>query len=316
MLKSILRIGTLLEFMLATVLAAWLLQLGVALWIALAVAALLPLMVHAIPLGIEFVTGALIDRRPVSRLGLRDAIRVWWQETWRSFTVFNIDQAWRADFPERPLVRDPHRPAVLFVHGYMCNRATWRRWLFGGLPERWNIATVNLEPVYGPVERYAEVLHGAIEKLRAASGTERVTLVGHSMGGLAARAYLRAHGQHAVARVVTIDTPHHGTLFARYAKGHNARQMRSASDYVRGLAQSDEPVEFVCFASHHDNLIVPREGQVIYGSEAVWFEKIGHLAMTASDEVLAKLIEVVERPLPASHAPGAETSRTSTASRF
>lgn len=312
MLTTILRIGTLLEFTFAAVLAIWLLQLGFAVWIALAVAALLPLMVHAIPLGIEFVTGALIDRRPVARLGVRDAIRVWWQETWRSFTVFNIDQAWRADFPERPLVRDPHRPAVLLVHGYMCNRATWRPWLFGGLPDRWNIATVNLEPVYGPVERYAEVVHGAIEKLRAASGAERVTIVAHSMGGLAARAYLRAHGPHAVGRVITIDAPHHGTLFARLAKGDNARQMRSASDYVRSLAESAEPVEFVCFASQHDNLIVPRKGQVIAGVEAIWFEKIGHLAMTASDEVLAKVIEVVERPLPAAHERDARTTSIAT----
>jgi predicted alpha/beta hydrolase family esterase len=298
MLQRILRFGTLLELAFATVLAVWLLQLGFAAWIALAVAVLLPLMVHGIPLGIEFVTGALIDRRPVARIGVLDGVRVWWQETWRSFTAFNIDQAWRANFPERPLMRDPHRPAVLLVHGYMCNRATWRPWLFGALPERWNIATVNLEPVYCPVERYAEVLHEAIEKLRAASGAQRVTLVCHSMGGLAARAYLRAHGPHAVGRVVTIDTPHHGTVFARFASGHNARQMRSASDYVRSLAESAEPVEFVCFASQHDNLIVPREAQVLAGAEAVWFEKTGHLAMTASDEVLEKLIEVVDRPLP------------------
>ncbi len=50
--------------------------------------------------------------------------------------------------------------------------------------------------------------------------------------------------------------------------------------------QDDEPVEFVCFASQHDNLIVPRDNQVLAGAEAVWFEKTGHLAMTASDEVL------------------------------
>jgi hypothetical protein len=102
---------------------------------------------------------------------------------------------------------------------------------------------------------------------------------------------------------VTIDTPHHGTLFARLGSGHNARQMRKASDYVRALAEAEEPVEFVCFASQHDNLIVPRQAQVIAGAEAIWFEKTGHLAMTASDEVLAKLIEVVERPLPTAVAP-------------
>ena len=90
---------------------------------------LLPLAVQGVPLAIEFVTGALIDRRPVARIGFLELVAVWWGETWRSFKVFNIDQAWRADFPERPLVRDPSRPTVLLIHGYMCNRATWRHWL-------------------------------------------------------------------------------------------------------------------------------------------------------------------------------------------
>ena len=108
---------------------------------------------------------------------------------------------------------------------------------------------------------------------------------------------LRAKGHDAVARVITICTPHHGTVFARFAHGENTRQMRRACDYVRRLAESDEPVEFICFASQHDNLVVPRDSQVLACAEAVWFEKIGHLAMSASDEVLAKLVEVVERPL-------------------
>jgi triacylglycerol esterase/lipase EstA (alpha/beta hydrolase family) len=148
-----------------------------------------------------------------------------------------------------------------------------------------------------PVEQYAAELDRAVEKLRADSGAEQITLVCHSMGGLAARAFLRDKGHDAVARVITICTPHHGTVFARFAHGKNSRQMQRASGYLRGLAEIDEPVDFICFASRHDNLIVPRDSQVLACAEAVWFEKVGHLAMSASDEVLAKLIEVVKRPL-------------------
>jgi hypothetical protein len=298
MLARYLRVGAAIQVLAAVVIARALMLLGVAPWLAVALAALLPFAVQGVPLAIEFAVGALIDRRPVARLGFAQLVAVWWGETWRSFTVFNIDQSWRARFPERPLVADPRRPAVLLVHGYMCNRATWRRWLFGGIPAGWNVATVNLEPVFASVEQYAEGIHTAVERLRAATGTERVTLVCHSMGGLAARTYLRRHGHHAVQRVVTIDTPHHGTVFATLGHGPNARQMRNACEFVRGLARDDEPVDFVCFASHHDNLIVPRDNQVLGCAEAVWFERIGHLAMTASDEVLRRLIEVVERPEP------------------
>jgi len=298
MLARYLKVAGLFQLLAAIVLGTVLTFAGLGLWLAVAIAALLPLAVHGVPLAIEFVTGALIDRRPVARLGIAAFIAVWWGETWRSFTVFNIDQAWGSRFPEPPLTRDPTRPAVLLVHGYMCNRGTWRHWLHHGLPTRWNVATVNLEPVFGPVQGYAQTIHAAVERLRAATGAERVTLVCHSMGGLAARAYLRSHGHRAVKRVVTIDTPHHGTVFARLGRGRNARQMRNASEFVRQLAGEDEPLEFVCFASQHDNLIVPRSSQVLASAQAVWFERTGHLAMTASDAVLAKLIEVVERPQP------------------
>jgi hypothetical protein len=84
-------------------------------------------------------------------------------------------------------------------------------------------------------------------------------------------------------------------MFARLGHGENTRQMRLACDYVRKLAESDEPIEFICFASQHDNLVIPRDGQILACAEAVWFERIGHLAMTDNDQVLRKLIEVVER---------------------
>lgn len=295
MLARMLRVGSSLEYVAALLLAVAMMVVGVPFWLALPLAALLPLAVHGVPLAIEFAVGALMDRRPVARLGLPALAAVWWRETWRSFVVFNIDQPWRAAFPERSLQHDPQRPAVLLVHGYMCNRATWRPWLMGGLPDHWNVATVNLEPVFAPISRYAEVIDAAVERLRAASGAERITIVCHSMGGLAVRAYLRSHGHHATKRVITIDTPHRGTLFAHLGRGHNARQMRRASEFVRELERDPEPLEFVCIASQHDNLIVPRNNQLLPGVEAVWFERIGHLSMTDDPAVLRKVVEIVER---------------------
>ena len=149
MLGRILRISSLLTLALATVLVVWFIDLGLSPWIAIAIGLLLPFAIHALPLGVEFIIGALIDRRPITRLNLVDALRVWLVESWRSFVVFNIDQPWRANFAERPLVNDAARPAVLLIHGYMCNRASWRHWVLDGLPSDWNVATINLEPVYG-----------------------------------------------------------------------------------------------------------------------------------------------------------------------
>ena len=123
MLARILRIGAALEVLAALALIALLVRVGLPSWLAVALGLLLPLALHGVLLAIEFVTGALVDRRPVARLSPWALARVWLGETWRSFKVFNVDQPWRAGFPEPAIVRDAGRHAVLFVHGYLCNRA-------------------------------------------------------------------------------------------------------------------------------------------------------------------------------------------------
>jgi pimeloyl-ACP methyl ester carboxylesterase len=45
------------------------------------------------------------------------------------------------------------------------------------------------------------------------TGAERVDIVGHSLGGVLARAWMREdHAGHLVRRLVTIDSPHHGIV--------------------------------------------------------------------------------------------------------
>ncbi len=57
-----------------------------------------------------------------------------------------------------------------------------------------------------------------VRRVRAATGATKVVLVGHSMGGLAARAYVQSLGTNRyagdVARLVTVGTPHLGSELA------------------------------------------------------------------------------------------------------
>jgi triacylglycerol lipase len=281
--------------------AAWLLHLaGLAWWLAIPLALLLPFLFTAVVLGIEFLTGAAIDRRPGQRLALTTALRLWWLEACTSFRMFTWNQPFASTFAEQPLVRDPQRPAVLLVHGYMCNRAVWYPLLASGRLRECNVATVNLEPVFSPIDSYGEVIARAIDALREATGATRVTLVCHSMGGLAARAYLHAHGDDAVERVITVATPHNGTIFGAFGSGHNARQMRPGTTYLRDLTGAEPPeraARFVCIASRDDNLIVPRSSCLLPGARHILLDGIGHLALLVDPrlwDVLRELI-VTER---------------------
>lgn len=298
-LATFLRIGLVLQIVAGTLAGAWLLPADLR-WLAPVCGLLVPLVGTAIGLAIEFIVGVVVDPR-TPPLSLARILAAWWEETVISARVFAIAQPFQAAFAEPPLVRDPARPAVLLIHGYLCNRAVWRTLLDSGTLAHCNVATLNLEPILGPIDRYAAVVHDAVERLRAATGAPQVTIVAHSMGGLATRVYLRDHGDSAVARVITIATPHFGTLFGKFGAGANAQQMAHGSAFFEALARSTAPIadKFVCFASRDDNLIVPRSSPLLPGARQVLFEGVGHLALVEHEPAWHALRDAIGSGTPA-----------------
>ncbi|MEG2155997.1 MAG: alpha/beta fold hydrolase, partial [Burkholderiaceae bacterium] len=183
---------------------------------------------------------------------------------------------------------------VLLIHGYLCNRAMWRPWI-AHLAAGRNVATVNLEPAFGPIERYADCVEQAVERLCAATGASQVILVGHSMGGLAAREYLRAKGAAKVDRLITLASPHHGTVFAPFGHGANARQMRRDSSFIARLSATPCTVPVTCIATRSDNLVLPRSSSVLPGATEIWLDRIGHIAMTDDPRALAAVMAAIDR---------------------
>jgi triacylglycerol lipase len=261
-------------------LAWWWLPPPVDPWLLVAAAVAAPLALVGFLVGIEFLVAAAVDPRLPRRPPWR-ALRVWLDECRTALAVFFWRQPWRAGFDEPPLLRDADRPALLLIPGFMCNRAVFRPLLDSGQLADFNVATVNLEPIFGDIDHYAEVVHGAVERLRRASGAARVMLVGHSMGGLAARVYLRRYGDAHVARVVTLASPHHGTIFGRLGASRNVRQMAKGSPFVEHLSRDDRGRwrRFTTVASRDDNLVVPRSSPLLPGARQVELDGVGHLAL-------------------------------------
>jgi triacylglycerol esterase/lipase EstA (alpha/beta hydrolase family) len=114
------------------------------------------------------------------------------------------------------------------------------------------------------------------------------------MGGLAARAYLRACGDEAVACVVTLGTPHRGTVHARFGRGRNVRQMRRDSDWLQQLA-ADEPRErlerFTVVLSWQDNIVAPQAIQTLPGARTVMLHGLGHISLVYDGRVARIVLE-------------------------
>jgi triacylglycerol esterase/lipase EstA (alpha/beta hydrolase family) len=144
-----------------------------------------------------------------------------------------------------------------------------------------------------------------VEALCQASGTPRVIIVAHSMGGLAARAYVRQHGAARIARIITLGTPHHGTSLARLGLGANARQMQRArsgeapeSDWLRSLAGAEDAASralVTSLYSHHDNIVAPQTSSYLPGARNIEFGGIGHVALGSNRQVLSCIMCEIAR---------------------
>ena len=185
------------------------------------------------------------------------------------------------------------RPPLLLIHGYGCSRAAWW-WLRHRLEAHgWVVATINLEPVYTDIEHYVGPLAQRIDTVLAETGAVRLILVGHSMGGLVIRAYLRRHGADSVLRVVTLGTPYGGSELARVAFGANGRQMVPGNGWLDRLADDGLHVETITLVGPHDNYVMPQTNLILAGAQSLALDGLGHLAMLYSPRVADALLNVL-----------------------
>ncbi len=290
------------QFVLGTGLAAWLAGTGrSSIGAAVAIGIVAPIALHAVVLTADFAIAWLArGTRPedASRHGFFRGLRAWtvaWaREIVDSTRTFSFSQPLLARRAFAIGAAHDQRLPVLLIHGYFCNRALWRpmaaRLVTGGHA----VDAVDLEPPFASIDDYAPRIAAAVDALRARTGAPQVALVGHSMGGLAARAYLRACGDEAVACVVTLGTPHRGTVHARFGRGRNVRQMRRDSDWLQQLA-ADEPRErlerFTVVLSWQDNIVAPQAIQTLPGARTVMLHGLGHISLVYDGRVARIVLE-------------------------
>ena len=192
---------------------------------------------------------------------------------------------------------------ILLVHGIIDNHtifALLRRQLLRRGFRR--LRSFSYSPLTLDVRRTARRLGEEIEALCEESGSDRIHVVGHSLGGLIARYYVQRLGGHErVHTCVTLGTPHQGTAAARLLPWPLVRQVRPDSDLMAELAEPAPGCDtrFLAFYSDLDQLIVPqRRGRISHPDltvRNVRIRGVGHLSLPFHGEVAHQISTALGR---------------------
>jgi triacylglycerol lipase len=236
----------------------------------------------------EFLTQAPLTRRLSA-----SALEVF--AFWRIFaTLTPFEDFWMGR--ESTLPYAPDNVPVVLIPGYCCNRAMWFDLARDLSAAGRLVAPVNLEPPFADIDRLGQELGQHIARIREQTGAEKVLLVGHSMGGLAARAWLAQHGGEGVAGLITLATPHHGSRHAKLAFGRNARQMEWNSEWLGTLNTRTPPVPVHAFWAGRDEFDAPPHSACLSGAAETGLPLSGHYSLLWRREPRAAILRASAPP--------------------
>lgn len=249
--------------------------------------------VLAVAVAAPFVGNTITIVWSFFRSRAREPVSLWLRallgECVASTRFFLLRQPWAFEAPAiHPATGTQTRLPVLLVHGFVCNHRVWEALVPALQAQGHTVLAVDLEPLFCSIDDYAPLLEKAVQALCQQTGQTQVALIGHSMGGLAIRAWMRRYGTAQVARAITLGTPHAGTHAKAMVNTANGVQMGWQSDWLKELAasESDATRSLLRIAiTPQDNIVYPQRAQTLAGVAPMVFEGRGHLHLCTDPQV-------------------------------
>jgi triacylglycerol lipase len=260
------------------------------------VCAAIPILIMPLILGTQCVTAAWYSRlNPDLGATAPASFAQWWhawlQECRFCVRVIFLWQPFRHRAIEDQLQPSPGRRGIVLVHGFFCNRAFWTHWMRRLQREGRVFVAVDLEALDESIDDYAKVVERAVASVEKATGLAPV-IVGHSMGGLAIRAWAASLlNDQAIARIhhiFTLGTPHHGTALARFTMTTKAQQMSRGSAWLGANAlrlPNGFTKKCTCFYSHCDNIVFPAGTATLPGADNRHVVGRAHIELAFTPEI-------------------------------
>jgi triacylglycerol esterase/lipase EstA (alpha/beta hydrolase family) len=169
-----------------------------------------------------------------------------------------------------------------------------------------NVETIDLPGagISSTMEEMARAVEAQVQAM-AARGITRVDLVGHSMGGLVIREYVRARGSSTVAvpTLVTVATPNHGngtiaSALEMIGMKSAISQMAANSDFIARVNASGLPAGTRGYGlwTRHDDIVRPAESCLLPGGENFELD-VGQLGAHVAMAIHPTALEAIHRLL-------------------
>jgi len=174
------------------------------------------------------------------------------------------------------ILRNPRDPGsgtpVVLLPGYTENAgALW--WFARKLARRgFRPFLVDFPSTFASIDRNVAFLREKLAAICAATGSARVAIVAHSMGGVVARALVLSDPEHPVLTVVAIASPFRGTHIARlgalFHLGESVIDMCPASPFAhRFLPSAAASVPIHSIIGDQENIVSPPWACVLPGCD-------------------------------------------------
>jgi triacylglycerol esterase/lipase EstA (alpha/beta hydrolase family) len=167
----------------------------------------------------------------------------------------------------------------------------------------------------GPIEDSAAQLKSFVDRVLAATGAARVSIVGHSQGAMMPRWYVKhLGGDHTLSEIVGLAPSNHGTTqpLADVVGPlcFSCVQQKADSEFMADLNAGDEtpgPIDYTQITTRYDEVVTPFSSAFLQGSDSTNvlvqdrcpLDASDHIALTYDPVAVQWMLNALGRPGPA-----------------
>ncbi|HUQ82611.1 MAG TPA: alpha/beta fold hydrolase [Gemmatimonadaceae bacterium] len=191
------------------------------------------------------------------------------------------------------------KPPILFVHGWNSNASIWTTMIGRFQTDGWQsgeLASFSYNSSLSNATTAATIAQ-KVAALQQANGGAKVTIIGHSMGTLSARYYVRNLGGTAtVSTIISLAGTNHGTNTAIFCFQTACREMVPGSTFLTALNADDETwgsPRYRAWWSPCDEVINPRQSAQILTADNTQTACLKHSQLYQDATVYAQVRDFV-----------------------